>query len=710
MRSALTNPWLATRGLIARWSLACCLALGTACSAPVPTECSDGIDNDFDGLFDTADPDCATGTEFGAVRDYDNDRISDIDEDLANGRDTDGDGTPDYRDNDSDNDGLLDEIEAGDTDLLSPPFDSDGDGTPDFLDLDSDNNSIRDSNIGTEGTGDIDFDGIGNYADLDDDGDSLLDSYEIGGLGVPIDTDGDGKADFQDTDTDGDTIMDLHERMVNNDGDALPAYRDLDSDDDCIPDALEAGDTDPSTAPRDTNLDSVPDFLDIDSDGDYLVDGLEDLNCNGVLDPGESSPFLEDTDGDGIRDVVEYASGTDPADPDDNPQSNGDFVFEMPFMEQTMPAEDSLEFTTTVKFVDLYFSFDTTGSMTGELSAMSSPTNGVPAIIDALECASTGGACVADTDCSTGICFLGSCIEDPGDGNGCLPDLWTGVGRFDELDTFYNILAPQANATTTAGAIPGTGGGAYEAPYQAPACVADSANCQNASNCVGGADTCVGFRNDAIRILLQITDADDQCFGGGCSLYTPSFTGGELISKQIKFVGLYGTSDDSANPGTAQSVAEDIAIASNSIGFWGDPYVYPAEDSAVVAQTVNAVEEIFNGIDLDVTITAIDLPGDDGDALQFIDYLEVNTSGVGNCTSVPNTTDENGDSYHDTFPSLLAGTPVCWDVHPIQVNTTEDATVAPRMFRAELTVRGDGSVLDRRNVLFFVPPSLIILD
>lgn len=691
------------------WLFAGCFALSTACFSPVRTECGDGQDNDRDGLIDNLDPDCERNTESDSIRDYDNDRIGDEEEGVDSALDSDGDGQPNFQDPDSDNDGILDRIEAGDTDLATPAIDSDGDGAPDYLDTDSDDNGILDSNVGTESTDDIDFDGTGNYADLDDDGDGITDIDEIGEFCVPLDTDTDGVADFQDTDSDADRILDLHEGMNNNDGDDLPAYRDLDADDDCIPDEFEAGDDNPFSPPRDSNSNSVPDFLDIDSDGDHLVDGLEDRNCNGVLDPGESSPFVEDTDGDGVRDVIEYAAETEPDNPNDNPQSNGDFVFQMPFMEPTMPAQDSLEFTTNVKFVDLYFSFDTTGSMIEELAAMSSPTTGVPAIIDALKCNSSGGSCLTDADCPSGVCFTNSCIEDPVQ-TGCLPDMWSGVGRFDELDTFYNILSPQPHASLTASSIPSIGGGGSEAPYHAPACVANGANCMNTPNCVPGADTCVGFRDTAIRILLQITDADDQCVGPRCSLFPPSVTGVELISKQIKFVGLYGVDDDSSNPGTARSVAEDIAYAANSISFWNEPYVYPAADAAVVDQTVTAVEDIFNGLDLDVTIEASDLPFDDGDALQFIDYLEVNTSGVGNCTTILNTTDQNGDSYHDTFPSLLAGTPVCWDVHPMPVNIIEAPTLVPKIFRAELTVRGDGSVLDRRTVLFFVPPNLAVVN
>ncbi|MGJ8641375.1 MAG: PA14 domain-containing protein [Opitutaceae bacterium] len=42
--------------------------------------------------------------------------------------------------------------------------------------------------------------------------------------------------------------------------------------------------------------------LGLDSDGDGLTDDTEDANGNGLVDPGESDPFLTDTDGDGFPD------------------------------------------------------------------------------------------------------------------------------------------------------------------------------------------------------------------------------------------------------------------------------------------------------------------------------------------------------------------------------------------------------------------------
>jgi hypothetical protein len=47
---------------------------------------------------------------------------------------TDGDDTIDALDSDSDDDGVSDSIEAGDTDLTTPPADENGDGLPDYRD------------------------------------------------------------------------------------------------------------------------------------------------------------------------------------------------------------------------------------------------------------------------------------------------------------------------------------------------------------------------------------------------------------------------------------------------------------------------------------------------------------------------------------------------------------------------------------------------
>jgi hypothetical protein len=99
--------------------------------------------------------------------------------------DTDGDGKPDCRDPNADDDEIPDAIEGR--------VDTDRDGRPDFLDRDSDGDGIEDSE---EGNSDVDGDGIPNRLDLDSDGDAIPD--EIEGTG---DSDGDGVPDFLDRDS-----------------------------------------------------------------------------------------------------------------------------------------------------------------------------------------------------------------------------------------------------------------------------------------------------------------------------------------------------------------------------------------------------------------------------------------------------------------------------------------------------------------------------
>ena len=120
--------------------------------------------------------------------------------------------------------------------------------------------------------------------------------------------------------------------------------------------------------------------------------------------------------------------------------------------------------------------------------------------------------------------------------------------------------------------------------------------------------------------------------------------------------------------------------------------------------------ELVRGVPLNVTIEAADLPNDAGDALQFLDYLEVNVGGQGSCTAVPDTADTDADGHDDAFPSLIGGTPVCWNVRPVAVQSAAPPTAELQLYRAELTVWGDGSPLDSRNVYFLVPPAGVDLS
>ena len=86
------------------------------------------------------------------IVDDDNDDIPSVDEygpgGIANPQDSDGDGIPDYLDEDDDNDNVLTRNELdnqnldGDDNPLTNPLDTDGDGTPNYLDDDDDGDEV----------------------------------------------------------------------------------------------------------------------------------------------------------------------------------------------------------------------------------------------------------------------------------------------------------------------------------------------------------------------------------------------------------------------------------------------------------------------------------------------------------------------------------------------------------------------------------------
>ncbi|WP_394975696.1 Ig-like domain-containing protein [uncultured Croceitalea sp.] len=202
----------------------------------------------------------------------------------TNATDTDGDGIPDYLDIDSDDDGIPDNVEAQTTTGYIPPsgvdtndngiddayenngnlglipVDTDGDGIPDYVDDDSDNDGVPDS-IEAH---DFNQDGIPDVVWLgsDKDNDGLDDGYE-----------GDTQIDIDVNDETDDPTNDL----PDTDQDGIPDYRDTDDDDDGIETINEDENLDGDYSNDDADADGIPNYLDSDL-GEEEEDEVEVFN------------------------------------------------------------------------------------------------------------------------------------------------------------------------------------------------------------------------------------------------------------------------------------------------------------------------------------------------------------------------------------------------------------------------------------------------
>lgn len=335
--------------------------------ATVTAGLSSTADSNADGVYDVFDSDLDGLADFKDL-DSDNDGIPDIIE--AGGVDADGDGVVDDI-TDTDGDGLSDVFDTDNGGTLLIIEDVDGDGFIDAADLDADNDGLPDI---IEGGGtDSDNDGkVDNLTDTDADGLVDLVDSDQGGTAYTIpDTDNDGREDYKDVDSDNDGVTDAVEsRLGDTDGDGFvdnvtdtdgdgwpnaadpdnggtPAgsldddndgvlnHQDLDADNDGIPDIIEAGGTDADgdgivDNALDADNDGIPDNVDIsyfatnggsgtDTDADGIDDTFDVDQTGGSDDDGDSidNTFDSDSDGNGFDDFVE-------SNPYDNLDTDGD--------------------------------------------------------------------------------------------------------------------------------------------------------------------------------------------------------------------------------------------------------------------------------------------------------------------------------------------------------------------------------------------------
>lgn len=319
-------------------------------------------DTDNDGLCDGANdvPPICTGGDpdpYLSVNDSDRDGLPDDVDSAPNNPDRDGDGlcdgprdvagvceggedlnangafnagetSPDHVDTDCDGMSDLDEINAG----LNPRrSDSDGDLIADGVELGAT------SNLEPGYCADVILDADSTTTTqalvVDSDGDGINDGVEDSNRNGRVDS---GETDPNNPDSDGDGICDGPPQMivgVCSGGEDINANGQVDpGESDPLVSGGSVSDSDSDGIPDSVeNLVACLDSHNSDSDGDGLLDGVEDSNRNGRRDPGESDACDIDSDCDGLVDGASYANflgeqafGTDPVQPDTDGDGLGD--------------------------------------------------------------------------------------------------------------------------------------------------------------------------------------------------------------------------------------------------------------------------------------------------------------------------------------------------------------------------------------------------
>ena len=328
-------------------SLGSTMLNGSACD---PSAYTIDTDDDDDTWPDSEEVTCGSDplVANSTPADYDGDHICDVmdDDDDNDGfnddvdafpmnasevNDNDMDGIGDNADTDDDNDGVVDGLDAFPTDATESE-DFDGDGIGDNADTDDDDDTVLDDDdafpYNPSEWDDTDGDGIGNNADPDDDGDGVADVADPFPLDSSewADDDNDQIGNNADTDDDNDGYDDADDAFPEDstewadmDGDGQGDNSDADDDGDGVNDGIDAFPANPNEW-IDTDGDGIGDNSDTDDDGD----GTADVDDAFPLNPSEDS----DLDGDGLGDEADSDDdndGVSDAD-DDFPEDSTEWV------------------------------------------------------------------------------------------------------------------------------------------------------------------------------------------------------------------------------------------------------------------------------------------------------------------------------------------------------------------------------------------------
>jgi hypothetical protein len=500
-------------------------------------------------------------------------------------------------------------------------------------------------------------------------------------------------------DSDGDTIADHQEGDFDLDEDGIPNYLDTDSDNDGISDSYEAGDSDLCTGPRDTDGDTAPDFLDPDADNDGVSDSDEIIGGTDHLDA--------DSDDDGVTDLVETVYGSNPLDAADTPQSHGDFVFIVDYLEDPEPPQDTLVFGTDLQMADVYITIDTSGSMGGEV------TNLQTSLQDVI----VPGITAAIPDVNLGLMRFEDC---PGD----CPN---SIANVQSITSDVTAMQAALDTITSASLCGG------DEPYALALFIIGTGNVTGtglpAAACDPGYLGYPCFRPGAIPIVIQIGDEPfcETIFGmssGGCTC-SPSKSIADAYTAlnyvHAKYIGVDTSEDTCGAPMTTCPADQmrDVAFYTGSHDGTNLFVFQTASDgSGLGTQIVDAVSTLAGSVPLDISarvIDAVDYPGEAVNASIFVDKVIPNAvGGVADpmdptrvCVGGLITGDADGDTTVDYFADVAPGTIVCFDIVAAMNTSVPRISDEPQLYTAIVQVIGDSiTLLDEREIYFLIPPDV----
>jgi hypothetical protein len=411
---------------------------------------------------------------------------------------------------------------------------------------------------------------------------------------------------------------------------------------------------------------------------------------------------------------------------------NGDSLsiyHELPFGSSAGP--DGLNFSTNLRTADVYFLFDTTGSMGGELARLRADM--------------TSGTFIAG--CPGGIIGAIKCV---------IPDSAFGVGRMDDfprsfygspgcpdvvLQHFQDINVNPALSQAAVNALNLHCGSDW--PESQTAALWSTVTGRgltgyhgNRLNCPAGTFGYPCFRNGAIPIVMLFTDApfhnglaqsnaydESALFVGGNPggvlgvTRSPTFAeaANEFNARGVKFIGV----DSSGMNATALRDINGFASATNSVVGGGALSVYSIgqDGSGLGTAVVNAVRDLANYSRMDVTAVALDNPATPAvDERCFITAIpgaaigtvRLSNPGLGEAAAYA------AGRCVDP-PTSIGGVPVmarqCLPGSQVNfratfTNNCVRATAVRQVFTFDILVQGNGSYeLGRVPVTIVVPPS-----